>query len=172
MRSWLGALILTMFVSDQSYAAEYQKCILDNLKLHPNAEFGIILNVTKLCLDMEQKQLPLEERQKIYSNIRAAIFADSTRGNLSTVRVTITNTTKYLLTEVTVLAIVADGKQTTFVSNGLNAVYHGQGFISKPTPDQLGARTVPPQQTREFDIQTTLTDVKKWDLLDVKGIAQ
>jgi hypothetical protein len=81
---------------------------------------------------------------------------------------------KYIITSATV-NISFQGKSYLYVTRLFNAAYHGPGIIADTGFNFLEQMTIPPNETREFDISTTfnapVSTKLSWYFVEITGIA-
>jgi hypothetical protein len=98
----------------KSTSPRYPNCILENLKGHSDTETNIIFNVTKMCLTAEESVLPDDALKDL-----KATGGLAPNGGTGDWIITLTNNSKYILTEVSISLIVA-GKKYDYVSDGFS----------------------------------------------------
>ena len=165
----LCGVVLVVCASFAMAKPSYPDCILESLKTQPNASDAAIFNATKLCLLKEEQPLSVESFP-----MASAILVQNSLMGVTVLRVTLQNDTSYTVTSVAVKLFI-EGKLYTYQTRSFNAVYHGPGIVSHFGNDFLSQLTIPPKQTREFDILTTFnvpaTTKLNWEISEIRGIA-
>lgn len=168
-----SAVLLACSTSLAETKPVYPDCILENLKAHANADNAVIFNVTKLCLMKEEQQLPQEVLADLRPYTSAGLVFNTLHG-VNSLRVTIANKSKYIITSATV-NISFRGESYSYVTRFFNAVYHSPVIITDAGVNFLEQMTIPPNETREFDIVTTfnapVSTKISWDFIEITGIA-